>query len=173
MSKSLGNYIGITDAPDDMFGKVMSVSDDLMWRYFELLSFRSAQDVAALRRQVDEGGNPRDVKFLLAEELIGRFHDQAAATAARENFIARFQRGAMPEDMPEATLPAPGGQLRVANLLKDAGLVSSTSEALRMIKQGAVKIDGERLEDTSLECKAGETHVYQVGKRRFARVTLS
>jgi tyrosyl-tRNA synthetase len=173
MSKSLGNYIGITDAPDDMFGKVMSVSDDLMWRYFELLSFRSAQDVAALRRQVDEGGNPRDVKFLLAEELIGRFHDQAAATAARENFIARFQRGAMPEDMPEATLPAPGGQLRVANLLKDAGLVSSTSEALRMIKQGAVKIDGERLEDTSLKCKAGETHIYQVGKRRFARVTLS
>ena len=173
MSKSLGNYIGITDAPDDMFGKVMSVSDDLMWRYFELLSFRSAQDVAALRRQVDEGGNPRDVKFLLAEELIGRFHDPAAATAAREHFIARFQRGAMPEDMPEATLPAPDGRLRVANLLKDAGLVSSTSEALRMIKQGAVKIDGERLEDTSLECKVGETHVYQVGKRRFARVTLS
>ena len=173
MSKSLGNYIGITDAPDDMFGKVMSVSDDLMWRYFELLSFRSAQEMASLRRQVDEGGNPRDVKFLLAEELIGRFHDQAAATAARENFIARFQRGAMPEDMPEATLPAPDGQVRVANLLKDAGLVGSTSEALRMIKQGAVKIDGERLEDTALECKAGETHVYQVGKRRFARVTLS
>ena len=173
MSKSLGNYIGITDAPDDMFGKVMSVSDDLMWRYFALLSFRSAQEMASLRRQVDEGGNPRDVKFLLAEELIGRFHDQAAATAARENFIARFQRGAMPEDMPEATLPAPEGQVRVANLLKDAGLVGSTSEALRMIKQGAVKIDGERLEDTALECKAGETHVYQVGKRRFARVTLS
>jgi tyrosyl-tRNA synthetase len=173
MSKSLGNYIGITDAPDDMFGKVMSISDDLMWRYFELLSFRSAQDMAALRRQVDEGGNPRDVKFLLAEELIGRFHDQAAATTARESFIARFQRGAMPEDMPEATLPAPDGLLRVANLLKDAGLVGSTSEALRMIKQGAVKIDGERIEDASLECKAGETHVYQVGKRRFARVTLS
>ena len=173
MSKSLGNYIGITDAPDDMFGKVMSISDDLMWRYFELLSFRSAQDMAALRRRVDEGGNPRDVKFLLAEELIGRFHDQAAATTARESFIARFQRGAMPEDMPEATLPAPDGLLRVANLLKDAGLVGSTSEALRMIKQGAVKIDGERIEDASLECKAGETHVYQVGKRRFARVTLS
>ena len=173
MSKSLGNYIGITDAPDDMFGKVMSISDDLMWRYFELLSFRSAQDMAALRRQVDEGGNPRDVKFLLAEELIGRFHDQAAATTARESFIARFRRGAMPEDMPEATLPAPDGLLRVANLLKDAGLVGSTSEALRMIKQGAVKIDGERIEDASLECKAGETHVYQVGKRRFARVTLS
>jgi tyrosyl-tRNA synthetase len=173
MSKSLGNYIGITDAPDDMFGKVMSVSDDLMWRYFELLSFRSAQELAALRRQVDDGGNPRDVKFLLAEELIGRFHDQAAATAARENFIARFQRGAMPEDMPEATLSAPDGHVRVSNLLKDAGLVASTSEALRMIKQGAVKIDGERIEDTALECKAGETHVYQVGKRRFARVSVS
>ena len=174
MSKSLGNYIGITDAPDDMFGKVMSISDDLMWRYFELLSFRPLSEIEEFRAQVSAGANPRDIKFLLAEELIGRFHDAPSAARARENFIARFQKGAMPEDMPEKTVQAPpGGGLRLAKLLKEAGLVSSTSEALRMVKQGAVKIDGERIEDGSVECMTGETHVSQVGKRRFARVTLS
>ena len=172
MSKSLGNYIGITDPPDDMFGKIMSISDDLMWRYYELLSFRPLTDVQDLRRDVAEGANPRDVKFLLAEEIITRFHDRAAASRARDNFIARFQKGAIPEDMPELSLAASGGLL-IGVLLKEAGLVGSTSEAMRMIRQGAVRVDGERIEDTGLRCSAGETHVYQVGKRRFARVTLT
>jgi len=173
MSKSLNNYIGITDAPDDMFGKLMSISDDLMWRYFELLSFRTMDEINAFQQQVKEGANPRDIKFLLAEELIGRFHDSASATQARENFIARFQKGAMPDDMPEVSLEAGAEGLPIANLLKQAGLVNSTSDAMRMIKQGAVKIDGERVEDRGLVCEQGSTHIYQVGKRRFARVTLS
>lgn len=173
MSKSLNNYIGITDSPDDMFGKVMSISDDLMWRYFELLSFRSMEEIGGYRRQVDEGANPRDIKFLLAEELIARFHDTASATRAREGFIARFQKGAMPDDIPEVQVQAPEGGIRISNLLKEAGLVSSTSEALRMIKQGAVRIDAERISDGSLVFAAGEAHVYQVGKRRFARVTVA
>jgi tyrosyl-tRNA synthetase len=172
MSKSLGNYIGITDAPDDMFGKLMSISDELMWRYFELLSFRSMQEILGFRQQLEAGGNPRDIKFLLAEEIIARFHSDAAAAQARANFIARFQKGAMPDDMPEKTLVADGSGLRVTNLLRDAGLVSSTSDAMRMIKQGAVRIDGERVVDVTLSCALGETHVYQVGKRRFTRVTL-
>ena len=173
MSKSLGNYIGITDAPDEMFGKLMSISDDLMWRYFELLSFRSMDEINTLLQQVKEGANPRDIKFLLAEELITRFHDGASATQARENFIARFQKGEMPDEVPEISLEAGPGGLPIANLLKDAGLVSSTSEALRMIKQGAVKIDSERVDDRGLMCASGSAHIYQVGKRRFARVTLA
>jgi len=173
MSKSLNNYIGITDAPDDMFGKLMSISDDLMWRYFELLSFRTMDEINTFQQQVKEGANPRDIKFLLAEELIGRFHDSASATQARENFIARFQKGAMPDDMPEVSLEAGADGLPIANLLKEAGLVNSTSDAMRMIKQGAVKIDGERVEDRGLVCEQGSTHIYQVGKRRFARVTLT
>lgn len=173
MSKSLNNYIGITDTPDDMFGKIMSISDDLMWRYFELLSFRSLSDIERLHRQVNEGFNPRDAKVQLAEELIERFHDKSAAVKANENFVARFRKGAMPDDMPEKSLPAGVDGLPVANLLKDAGLVSSTSEAMRMIKQGAVKVDGERVEDRSRVCEAGSTHIYQVGKRRFAKVTLT
>ncbi len=172
MSKSLGNYIGITDAPDDMFGKIMSISDTLMWRYFELLSFRPMDEIQAFQKQVDEGANPRDIKFLLAQEIIARFHDEAAAVQAQENFIARFQKGAMPDEMPEKTLMLSDESLAIANLLRDAGLVQSTSEAMRMIKQNAVKIDGERISDRSLQCMAGETHVYQVGKRRFARVSL-
>jgi tyrosyl-tRNA synthetase len=171
MSKSLGNYIGIAEAPEEIFGKIMSISDDLMWRYYELLSFKPLGEIEKLRRGVMEGANPRDVKFLLAEEIISRFHDRAAATRAREAFIARFQKGAMPENMPEVSLVA-GEGLMIGALLKAAGLVSSTSEAMRMIRQGAVRVDGERIEDTSLHCSAGETHVYQVGKRRFARVTL-
>ncbi len=172
MSKSLGNYIGITDAPDDMFGKIMSISDTLMWRYFELLSFRPIDEIQAFQQQVDEGANPRDIKFLLAQEIIARFHDETAAVQAQKNFIARFQKGAIPDEMPEKTLMLSDESLGIANLLRDAGLVQSTSEAMRMIKQNAVKIDGERISDRSLPCMAGETHVYQVGKRRFARVTL-
>jgi len=172
MSKSLNNYIGISEAPDEMFGKLMSISDELMWRYFELLSFRPMSEIEAFKQEMAEGKNPRDIKFLLGEELVARFHDATAAKQARENFIARFQQGAMPEDMPETTLPAPEGVLPIANVLKDAGLTSSTSEALRMIRQGAVKIDGEKVTDTKQEIATGTTHVYQVGKRRFARVTL-
>jgi tyrosyl-tRNA synthetase len=173
MSKSLGNYVGITDAPGEMFGKIMSVSDELMWRYFELLSFRTLEDIAGLKKRVDEGLNPRDAKFELAHELVDRFHDGAAARAAKDEFVARFQQGAMPEDMPELSLESKDGRLGIAHLLKGAGLVSSTSEAFRMIKQGAVRIDGVRIEDRSLEIDAGSTSVYQVGKRRFSRVSLT
>lgn len=173
MSKSLGNYVGITDAPGEMFGKLMSISDELMWRYFELLSFRSLDDVAGLHKRVDDGMNPRDAKFELALEIVTRFHDANAAEAAKREFISRFREGEMPEDMPELTLEAQDGELGIAHLLKSAGLVSSTSEAFRMIKQGAVRIDGERVEDRSLTIDAGSTNVYQVGRRRFARVNLS
>ena len=173
MSKSLGNYIGITDAPGEMFGKLMSVSDDLMWRYFELLSFRTLDDIAGLRRRVEEGLNPRDAKFELGLELVERFHDASAATAAKDEFIARFQQGAMPEEMPELSLASKDGRLGIAHLLKESGLVSSTSEAFRMIKQGAVKIDGVRVEDRGLEIDAGSTGIYQVGKRKFSRVSLT
>ena len=173
MSKSLGNYIGITDAPDEMFGKIMSVSDDLMWRYFELLSFRPMQEIDGFRKRVEQGENPRDIKFLLAEEIIERFHDMAAAKKARENFIARFQKGAMPDEMPEEMIASSSEGLPIANVLRDGGLVSSTSEAIRMIKQGAVRIDGERVEDRGVEIEAGSTHTFQVGKRKFARVTLT
>ncbi len=172
MSKSLGNYIGITDAPDDMFGKLMSISDELMWRYFELLSFRPMSEIEQFQRQVEEGANPRDIKFLLAEELITRFHDSASATKAREGFIARFQKGVMPDEMEEVSLEAGPDGLPISNLLKDAGLVSSTTDARRMIKQGAVKIDGERVEDINLQISAGTEAVFQVGKRRFARVSV-
>ena len=172
MSKSLGNYVGITEPPGEMFGKLMSVSDDLMWRYFELLSFRSIEDIARVRRRVAEGGNPRDAKFELALEIVERFHDRKAAVAARDEFIARFSEGALPEEMTEMTIEAKNGRLGIAYLLKGAGLVASTSEAFRMIRQGAVKIDGVRVEDRDLEIDAGTTSVYQVGKRRFARVSL-
>jgi tyrosyl-tRNA synthetase len=172
MSKSYGNYIGITEPPGEMFGKVMSISDDLMWRYFELLSFRPLTEIEALKKAVDEGGNPRDVKFELAIEITARFHDDAAAQAAKAEFIARFQKGAMPDNIEEVSVPSQDGALGIAHLLKQAGLVSSTSEAFRMIQQGAVRIDGERVADRGLELEAGTTHVYQVGKRKFARVTL-
>ena len=172
MSKSLNNYIGVSEAPDEMFGKLMSISDDLMWRYFELLSFRPTSEIEGFRQEIANGKNPRDIKFLLGEELVARFHNETAANQARENFIARFQQGAMPEDMPEMTLTVPDGVLPIANVLRDAGLTSSTSEAMRMIRQGAVKIDGEKVEDPKQEIAKGTTHVFQVGKRRFARVTV-
>jgi tyrosyl-tRNA synthetase len=172
MSKSLGNYIGIHEPPEEMFGKLMSISDQLMWRYFELLSFRPAGEIAAFREQVAAGTNPRDIKFLLGEEIVARFHDQAAATRAREGFIARFQKGALPDEIPEQQVSAPSGTLALANLLKEAGLTGSTSEALRMIRQGAVRIDGERVEDEGLAFSVGDCHLFQVGKRRLARVSV-
>jgi tyrosyl-tRNA synthetase len=173
MSKSLGNYIGITDSPGEMFGKLMSISDDLMWRYFEVLSFRSLDEIAGLKKAVADGMNPRDAKFELGVEIVARFHDDGAAEGAREEFISRFQKGAMPDEIPQVSLDAEDGKLGIAHLLRGAGLVGSTSEAFRMIKQGAVKIDGERVEDRALHVEAGSTHIYQVGKRKFARVTLA
>jgi tyrosyl-tRNA synthetase len=173
MSKSLDNYIGIAELPDDMFGKLMSISDELMWRYFELLSFRSLAEIGKLRREMDEGRNPRDIKFELGRELVARFHSQTDADRARDNFIARFQKGALPEDMPEVSLAAGGEGIPIANVLKDAGLTRSTSEALRMIRQGAVRIDGERVSDPKLLLMAGTSCICQVGKRRFAQVVIS
>lgn len=173
MSKSLDNYVGITDAPDDMFGKLMSVSDDLMWRYFELLSFRPLDEVSALQQRVSDGENPRDIKFELAMEIVARFHDNAAAAGARESFINRFRNKEIPDEMPEVMLECgDNGGLGIGHLLAQAGLVASTSEAFRMIKQGAVRIDGERVADRGLEVLSGSTHVCQVGKRKFARVTV-
>ncbi len=172
MSKSLGNYIGITDPPDEMFGKIMSVSDELMWRYFELLSFRPEAEIERLRHEVAGGGNPRDTKFALGEELVGRFHSPAAGRAAREKFVARFQKGILPDEMAEVQLVTAEEGLPIANLLRDAGLAESTSDALRLLKQGAVRLDGARVEDRSLRIPAGATYVVQVGKRRFARVTV-
>jgi tyrosyl-tRNA synthetase len=173
MSKSLNNYIGINEPAEEMFGKIMSISDDLMWRYFELLSFRPMAEIGQLKRDVEEGANPRDIKFQLGQEIVARFHDQTAAVAAQGAFVARFQKGALPDEMPELVLASQGGNLVIANLLKDSGLTGSTSEAHRMIKQGAVRIDGERVNDNGLEIAAGNTHVFQVGKRRFARVTVT
>ena len=173
MSKSYGNYIGITDPAGEMFGKIMSVSDELMWRYFELLSFRPLSDIEALRKAVTGGRNPRDVKFELAREIVGRFHDANAADAANAEFISRFQKGAMPEEIRTVSVAAKGGRLGIAHLLKEAGLVASTSEAFRMLKQGAVRIDGEKVEDRAIEIDAGTTHVFQVGKRKFARVSVT
>ena len=172
MSKSLGNYIGITDAPGEMFGKIMSISDDLMWRYFEVLSFRSLADLGALKKTVGDGKNPRDAKFELGREIVARFYDEAAADEALQEFVSRFQQGAMPDEIPDVELVCTDGKMGIAHLLKGARLVSSTSEAFRMIKQGAVKIDGERIEDRTLELNAGNTNIYQVGKRKFARVSL-
>jgi tyrosyl-tRNA synthetase len=173
MSKSKGNYIGITEPPGEIFGKLMKISDEMMWRYYELLSFRTLDDIADLKQRVADGLNPRDAKFELGLEIVERFHDATAAEAAKADFIARFQQGAMPDEMPELSLDATDGQLGIAHLLKAAGLVSSTSDAFRMIKQGAVRIDGERIEDRSLQVEAGTTHIYQVGRRRFARVSVT
>ena len=173
MSKSLGNTIGITEPSGEMFGKIMSISDELMWRYFEVLSFRSLDEIAALRKSVEDGMNPRDAKFELGVEIVARFNGMAAAEGAKKEFISRFQQGAMPDEIPELTLQSQDGQLGIAHLLKSAGLVSSTSEAFRMIKQGAVKIDGQRIDDRSLQIEAGSVGIYQVGKRKFSRVSLT
>ena len=172
MSKSLGNYIGINEPPNEMFGKLMSISDTLMWRYIELLSFRPLAAIRQWRREVEEGRNPRDIKVEFALEIVTRFHGAAAAQAAREDFEARFSRGALPAQMPEVSLDVPPQGLPIAQLLKQAGLVASTSEALRQIAGGAVRLDGQRVEDKGLVVAAGREVVAQVGKRRFARVTL-
>jgi len=172
MSKSLNNYIGITDSPTEMFGKIMSISDVLMWRYYELLSFKPMAEIDAYKAQIADGANPRDVKIDLAKELIARFHDEDAAQAAHQEFINRFQKGAMPDDIAELSITTENGEIAIANLLKEAGLVTSTSEAMRMIKQGAAKIDGEKVADNKVVINSGTTAVYQVGKRKFAKVSV-
>ena len=174
MSKSLGNYIGITDAPNDMFGKVMSISDVLMWRYYDLLSGLSIEQIAAQKERVEQGTNPRDIKIELAKELIARFHSEEDAQAAHNDFIQRFQKKALPDEIPELTITIAEDTILIANLLKEANLVASTSEAMRMIKQGAVKLNGEeKITDTKLEIAKGTTAIYQVGKRKFANITVA
>jgi len=168
MSKSLNNYIGIDDTPDDMFGKLMSISDELMWRYLELLSFETLEKIASWKVEIENGENPRNIKFRLAEEIITRFHSSEAAKQAQQNFINRFAKNKVPDEMPEFSFDA---GIKIANLLKEAGLVNSTSDAYRMIKEGAAKIEGEKISDRNLEPELG-TAVYQVGKRKFARVTI-
>ena len=172
MSKSLNNYIGISDAPNEMFGKIMSISDDLMWRYFELLSFRPMDEVNAWHQECKDGANPRNYKVKLAQEIIARFHDQAAAVKALEDFEAQFKRGAIPDDINEVELTAIDNGYAIALLLKDAGLTSGTSDSNRMIKQGAVKIDGEKISDNKLIVSVGSEAIYQVGKRKFAKVKI-
>ncbi len=172
MSKSLNNYIGIDEAPNEMFGKIMSVSDDLMWRYFELLSFRRMSEIADFKREMEAGKNPRDIKFLLAEEIITRFHSASDAKAAQEDFITRFSKNAIPDDMPEVQYSVGSKGMPLANVLKETGLVASTSDGHRMVKQGAVKIDGEKVEDSRQTLNAGFSGVMQVGKRKFAKIIL-
>lgn len=172
MSKSLGNHIAITDAPAEMFGKIMSVSDTAMWRYYELLSSQSAAQIAAIKKQCADGANPREAKLALARELVTRYHTKADATRAQADFIAQFARGATPADIPEFTLSTDPDGLPIANLLKLANLVESTSAAMRLIQSGGVRVDGEKISDRKLRCAAGSSRVYQVGKRKFARVTL-
>ena len=172
MSKSLGNYIGIYEPPSEIFGKVMSISDDLMWRYYDLLSFLPASEISALRRSIDEGKNPRDVKVQLAQELVARFHGDSASVAAREDFESRFQRNGIPDEMPEVALLGGEDGVGIAAVLKQSGLTASTSEALRMIDQGGVRLNGERVADKGLVLRAGEGGVVQVGKRKFARVRV-
>lgn len=174
MSKSLDNYVGIDEPAESIFGKLMSISDELMWRYFELLSLRPEAELESLRRQADEGRNPRDIKLELAHEIAARFHGGAAADTAQAAFLRQFSGGAEPEDMPELEVRAPDRDgIPIANLLREAGLTASTSDALRMIAQGAVRIDGERVDDRELRLAPGSTHVYRVGRRRYARVTVA
>ncbi|MBL8466838.1 tyrosine--tRNA ligase [Methyloversatilis discipulorum] len=172
MSKSLGNYIGVSEPPNEIFGKVMSVSDELMWRYYELLSFRGLDEIAGLRAEVSAGRNPRDVKVMLAQELVGRFHGAAAATAALADFESRFRQGGIPEDLADVVLETAGAGIGIAQALKGAGLTGTTSEALRMIDQGGVRLDGEKISDRSLMLAAGTTVVAQVGKRKFSRLVV-
>jgi tyrosyl-tRNA synthetase len=172
MSKSLGNYVGITEPPNDMFGKLMSISDELMWRYYELLSFRPSADIARLRQQVADGRNPRDVKFELAGEIVARFHGAPAAQGAHAEFVARFQKGQLPADLRKVTVEVDGPGIAAANLLKEAGLAPSTSAAYRLIEQGGVRMDGQKLTNSKITVSAGSTHVFQVGKREIAEVSV-
>ena len=172
MSKSLNNYIGVDEAPDEMFGKIMSISDDLMWRWFELLSFISEKEIASLKNEMDTGKNPRDIKFILAEELVNRFHADGDGEACKEAFLQRFQKGLMPEDIPGISIDIDGNSMPLVNLLKNTEMVASTSEAARLIKQGGVKIDSKKVEDPKLEIKKGSEAIYQVGKRKFLKIKV-
>ena len=172
MSKSLNNYIGVDEAPDEMFGKIMSISDDLMWRWFELLSFISEKEIASLKNEMDAGKNPRDIKFILAEELVNRFHADGDGEACKEAFLQRFQKGLMPEDIPGISIDIDGESIPLVNLLKNTEMVTSTSEAARLIKQGGVKIDSKKVEDPKLEIKKGSEAIYQVGKRKFLKIKI-
>lgn len=173
MSKSLGNYIGINDPPNEMFGKLMSISDTLMWRYIDLLSFKTLADIQQWQKSVTEGANPRDIKVTFAQEIVARFHSHTAAVQAYEQFVARFQQKEIPDDLPDLAVTTTTETIPIAHLLKETGLVPSTSEALRMIQQGGVKIDGEKINDRHLQVPVGSTHIYQVGKRKFARVKVN
>jgi tyrosyl-tRNA synthetase len=173
MSKSLDNYVGITEAPNEMFGKLMSISDELMWRYYDLLSFRPVEEIAKLKRECADVRNPRDAKVALAQEIVARFHSPAAAEHALAEFEARFRQGALPEDITEITLATAGAGLPIAQLAKQAGIVESTSEALRLIAQRGLKVDGNVVADKGLVIAAGRTIVVQAGKRKFARVKLT
>jgi tyrosyl-tRNA synthetase len=168
MSKSLGNYVGIAEAPGEIFGKLMSISDDLMWRYIELLSFEPLEKIASWKKQVGEGGNPRDIKVLLAKEIVARFHSSGAAKKAEEDFESRFRHGALPEEIPEKKV----GETQILKVLKESGLVPSANEGARMIEQGGVRIDGEKIADRNLQLKRGSTYVVQVGKRKVARIAI-
>jgi len=172
MSKSLNNYVGIDEPPDEMFGKLMSVSDELMWRYLELLSFEPMATVSAWKRSIEEGANPRDIKVRLGKEMVGRFHSGAAADKALEEFESRFRHGGVPEDLPEQQIDAPPEGLPIVQLLKSSGVCPSSSDALRMLEQGGVRVDGQKVSDKALRLTPGATYVLQVGKRKFAKVTL-
>ena len=172
MSKSLGNYVGITEPSDEMFGKLMSISDDLMWRYFDLLSLRNVSELEQLKMDAAEGMNPRDIKYMLAGEIVERFHSASDARSAKEEFVNRFQKGAMPASIVEKVVSSSGEEMPIATVIKEAGLVASTSEALRMLEQGAVRIDGERVTDRDKKIRVGDAGIFQVGKRRFARIRV-
>jgi tyrosyl-tRNA synthetase len=172
MSKSLGNYVGIHDAPNEMFAKLMSISDELMWRYIELLSFASLDTISGWKSSIERGSNPRDVKVGFAQEIVARFHDQSAARAALEDFESRFRHGGIPDDLVEQEIGAPADGLAITQVLKLSGVCPSTSDAVRMIEQGGVKVDGEKVSDKAMKLAPGASHVLQVGKRKFARVTL-
>ena len=172
MSKSLNNYIGVNENPDDMFGKIMSISDDLMWRWFELLSFITEEEISDLKNDMDAGKNPRDIKFILAEELVDRFHSNGDGKACKEAFLQRFQKGLMPDDISSIVIDIEGDSMPLVNLLKNTEMVASTSEAARLIKQGGVKIDSKKVEDPKLEIKKGSEAIYQVGKRKFLKIKV-
>jgi len=173
MSKSLNNFIAIDEQPDEMFGKIMSISDELMWRWFELLSFIPENEISILKKEVDNGANPRDIKFILAEELVDRFHEKGEGSNCKQKFLERFQKGAMPSDIKEVDIDIENETILLTNLLKNVEMTSSTSEAMRLIKQGGVKIDSEKVSDTKLEIKKGSEAVYQVGKRKFLHIKIN
>ena len=172
MSKSLDNYIAIDEDPDDMFGKIMSISDELMWRWFELLSFIPEEEIAKLKTEMDSGKNPRDIKFVLAEELVDRFHNEGDGKKCKDTFLKRFQKGQMPDDIESIQVDIEGDSILLVNLLKDANMIASVSEGNRLIKQGGIKIDAEKVEDQKLEVNKGSENIYQVGKRKFLRIKV-